>query len=221
MGLHQADRQGGSALRVSRISNSRSTYDHSSVARRMPHSSSNAAASTAANSNQVRKSNGSPRSRPWWRRRAIRGRYGRLRAMWCDRSSKIARRWSCVSPHHSADLRIGIRAAVDADGRPNRTDLSARALRSSALAWRSGPVTPRKTHDPFGAATTWLFHSTMSSFDTVGRGAPLTAVMRSTDHAPLSPPTKATLIESVGFKAVRDPCLRRQERAGPAARSAR
>src|SRR5690349_7262700 len=33
-------------------------------------------------------------SRPWWRRRAMRGRYGRLWATWCERSSKIFRRSS-------------------------------------------------------------------------------------------------------------------------------
>ncbi len=48
----------------SRMSISRSTYDHSSVSRKRPTSSSNGPASAGANSNQVRKSNSCWRSRP-------------------------------------------------------------------------------------------------------------------------------------------------------------
>ena len=40
-------------------------------------------------------------------------------AMWCDLSSKICRRSSCVSSHHAADFLIGISAAEVASGRPS------------------------------------------------------------------------------------------------------
>ena len=41
-----------------------------------------------------------------------------LLAMWCDLSSKIRRRSSCVRSHQACDLRIGISAAQVASHRP-------------------------------------------------------------------------------------------------------
>jgi hypothetical protein len=63
----------GPIYRSRRMSTSRSTKRHSSVARSIATSSSNAGSSAGANSNHVRKSNDSPRSRLWWRRRATAG----------------------------------------------------------------------------------------------------------------------------------------------------
>lgn len=108
-----------------RMSTSRSTKVHSSVARSMATSSSNPASSAGANSNHVRKSNGSPRSRLWWSRRATAGRYFRPMAMWWESSSKISRRSSCDSAHHACDFLIGMRAALVASRRPRRGERAA------------------------------------------------------------------------------------------------
>ena len=60
---HENDHPASSRSRSTLMSTSRSTYFHSSVARSVTTSSSNASACAGSNSNQVRKSKGSPRSR--------------------------------------------------------------------------------------------------------------------------------------------------------------
>ena len=88
--------------------------------------------SSGAYSNHVRKSNGSPKSRQWCRRRATAGKYSRPTPICRDRSSKMARRSSCASAHHASVFRIGIKAARVACGRPRA---SCRAARVSS-SWR-------------------------------------------------------------------------------------
>ena len=65
------------------MSISRPTYPHSGVVRSRLTTCSDAGASCGAYSNQVRKSKGSPRSRPWCNSRATAGRYSSPVSMCC------------------------------------------------------------------------------------------------------------------------------------------
>src|SRR5262245_263225 len=118
--------------------------------------------------------------------------------MWWERSSKIARRWSCDRPHHSADLRMGINAAEVDEDRPNGACCAASALCSSAVTYRSWPTTPRRIQDPDLELVFSLDPSMIASLVTGSSDAPLIASIRATDHWPLSPPTNVTLSDSIG-----------------------
>lgn len=126
------------------MSTSLSTYHHSSLARSFANSSSKAPSFCGANSNHVKKSNGSPSSRQWCSRLAIRGRYVRPIDVWRDRSSYIARRSSWARAHQPEDFLIGIKAARVASMRPRLGWMAASASASARVVYRELLTTPRK-----------------------------------------------------------------------------
>lgn len=97
--------------RTSLISISRSTKRHSIDERSAATSSSNIPESLGAYSNHVTRSKGSPKSRPCSSLRAIAGRYLSPFRICNDRASIISSRSSASRFHHSADFRMGRRAA--------------------------------------------------------------------------------------------------------------
>jgi hypothetical protein len=176
--------------RSRRISTSRSTKSHSSVARSMASSSSNPASSAGANSNHVKKSKGSPRSRLWCKRRATAGRYFRPVAICPDRSSRIARRSSWDSAHHSSDFLIGISAALLASGRPRLGEAAVSSLCSRAWTYRSCPITPTSVQVAPGGPT--RTPSRTANRSTAGTDTPATADTLRTRQLPAVPPANTT-----------------------------
>ena len=131
--------------RTNRISISRSTYCHSGDARSAAARSSNTGASFGAYSNHVTTSNGSPRSLPKRNLRASAGISAMALVSFRERWAIISCRSSAARFHHSADFRIGIKAAQDASIEFDKKRLEAAGNRSSRVKNRVFRATPRKT----------------------------------------------------------------------------
>ena len=156
----------------------------------MAASSSNPASAAGANSNHVRKSNGSPRSRLWCRRRATRREV--LQAG-CDVPGPLLEdRPPLVLRQRPPGLRL-----PDRDQRRPRSFGPHQARRAGSEFFVLAPLDlPLVAHDskkcPGGAGGATCARASTARLPTAARGAPATAATFRTRHLPSSPPANTT-----------------------------